>query len=182
MTQLFLVLLFIESDKMSYTPYEDSSIFNIQAQKASSISTQAASSTFVDLTASDITYNCDSNSSKVIYEYTTSFSRNTTNTQGVVELKLVQYNTSTSLWEDVNSSQYITYGFGTALGYPRNNKTFTFAIDSWLGNKQIKLQWKKISGALDAHRVEQIFYLSNTSEIVYNYITKPFLVVYSVRE
>ncbi len=165
---------------MSYIPYEDSSIFNVQAQKASSISTQSASNSFADLTSSDITYNCDSNVSKVIYEYTTSFSRSTSYAYGVVEFKLVQYNTSTSSWEDTSASNYISYGFGSNTSYPRNNKTFTFTIDPWVGSKQLKLQWKLISGALNAHHTEAIVNLNGTIDT--SYITKPFLIVYSIKE
>ena len=165
---------------MSYLPYEDSSIFNVQAQKAASISTQSAGNSFADLTSSDITYNCDSNVSKVIYEYTTSFSRTTSQSYGVVEFKLVQYNTGTSSWEDTSSSNYISYGFGSSSSYPRNNKTFTFTIDPWLGSKQLKLQWKLTSGALNAHHTEQIAQLDGT--INTSYITKPFLIVYAIKE
>ena len=165
---------------MSYLTYEDSNIFNVQAQKASSISTQSAVNSFADLTSSDITYNCDSNVSKVIYEYTTSFSRTTLQTYGVVEFKLVQFNTSTSSWEDNNSSNYISYGFGSTSSFPRNNKTFTFTIDPWEGSKQLKLQWKLISGTLNAHHTEQIVELDGTMNT--SYITKPFLIVYSIKE
>ena len=164
---------------MSYFPFEDSNVFNVQASKVSSISTQSASGSFADLTGSDITYNCNSNPEKVIYEYTSSFVRTTSQSYGVAEFKLVQYNTSTSSWEDVDSSQYITYGFGSLSSYPRNNKTLKFAIDSWEGSKQLKLQWKLISGAMYAHFTERIFDLNNVENT--NYLTKPFVTIYSVR-
>ena len=164
---------------MSYFPFEDSNIFNVQASKASSINTQGATSTFADLTNSSITYNCNSSPAKVVYEYTTSFVRTTTNTYGVAEFKLVQYNTTSSAWEDVDSSQYITYGFAGGTSYPRNNKTLTFTIPPWEGNKQLKVQWKIITGSMNAHATERILELNGTENN--SYLTKPFLTIYSVR-
>jgi len=57
---------------MTYVINNNSNIYNVQAQKASSAITQNGSSSYQDLDTSDITYNCDSLASKVIYEYTAS--------------------------------------------------------------------------------------------------------------
>ena len=161
---------------MSYLIKNKSNVSNVQAQKASSISTQSGTSNYQDLDTSDITYNCNSSAVKVVYEYTANFVR--ASNSGVGQAKLVQYNTGTSSWEDVSSSHYVSWGFSAFNSYPRCNNTFKFVIDSWSGNKQLKLQWKLASGSLIAHASDGIFDLSNTLDA--SYLIKPFLVIYSI--
>lgn len=161
---------------MSYLIKNKSNVSNVQAQKASSISTQSGTSSYQDLDSSDITYNCDSAAVKVVYEYTANFVYS--GSSGVGQAKLVQYNTGTSAWEDVSSSHYVSWGFSTAGCNPRCNNTFKFVIDAWSGNKQLKLQWKVVSGGLTAHASNGIFDLSNTLDS--SYLIKPFLIIYSI--
>tara|TARA_S200000501_G_C20784140_1_gene726377 strand:- start:503 stop:1024 length:522 start_codon:yes stop_codon:yes gene_type:complete len=162
---------------MSYLINNNSNIFNVQAQKASSISSQTGSSSYQDLTSSDITYSCDSTVSKVVYEYTANFVRG--GGYGVGLAKLLQYNTSTSAWEDVSASHYVSFGLGSNGGYPRDNTTFKFVLDSWSGNKQLKMQWKVITGGMSAHHAEYVTTLGGTNDT--SYIIKPFLIVYSIK-
>ena len=77
---------------MTYVINNNSNIYNVQAQKASSISYQTGNSSYQDLDTSDITYNCDGLASKVIYEYTANFVRS--GNSGVLLAKLMQYNTT----------------------------------------------------------------------------------------
>ncbi len=163
---------------MTYVINNNSNIYNVQAQKASSISTQTGSSSYQDLDTSDITYNCDGSASKVIYEYTANFVRS--GSSGVLLAKLMQYNTSTSAWEIVSDSHYITYGFSENSSYPRNNYTFKYVMDGWSGSKQLKMEWKVISGGFIAHWSEQILNFSNDA-LDTSYNIKPFLVVHSIK-
>ena len=163
---------------MTYVINNNSNIYNVQAQKASSISTQTGSGTYQDLDTSDITYECDSSSSKVIYEYTANFVRS--GSAGVLLAKLMQYNTSTSAWEIVSNSHYITYGFSSGTSYPRNNYTFKYVLDGWTGSKQLKMQWKVIAGGFYAHWSEQVVNMSDDS-LNTSYNINPFLVVSSIK-
>ncbi len=164
---------------MTYVINNNSNIYNVQAQKASSISFQTGSGTYQDLDTSDITYNCDGLASKVIYEYTANFVRSGS-AGGVLLAKLMQYNTSTSAWEIVSDSHYTTQGFSGNSSSPRNNYTFKYVLDSWSGNKQLKMQWKVLSGGMLAHHTESIVNLSDDS-INNSYVTKPFLIIHSIK-
>jgi len=161
---------------MTYVTNYNSNIYNVQAQKASSISSQDGTSSYQDLDTSDITYTCDSSASKVVYEYTANFVR--TSSYGVGSAKLLKYNTATNAWEDFSSSTYVSFGLATSSGYSRNNYTFKFVLDSWAGEKQLKMQWKMVVGGLKAHHSEYIFTLSAGNN---SYIIKPFLMVYSIK-
>ena len=162
---------------MTYVLNNNSNIFNVQAQKASSIAAQTGSTSYQDLDTSDITYNCDSSASKVVYEYTANFVR--TSSYGVGSAKLLKYNTTSNAWEDFSDSTYASFGLDTSSGYSRNNYTFKFVLDSWTGNKQLKMQWKMATGGLKAHHAE---YIMLTNGITDNtYLIKPFLIVYSIK-
>lgn len=163
---------------MTYVINNNSNIYNVQAQKASSISYQTGNSSYQDLDTSDITYNCDGLASKVIYEYTANFVRS--GNSGVLLAKLMQYNTTSSAWEIVSDSHYITYGFSGGTSYPRNNYTFKYVLDGWSGSKQLKMQWKVIAGGLLAHHTEAIINFSNDA-LNASYIAKPFLIVHSIK-
>ena len=162
---------------MTYVVNNNSNIFNVQAQKASSITSQNGSSSYQDLNTSNITYTCDSSASKVIYEYTANFVR--TSSYGVGSAKLLKYNTTSNSWEDFSNSTYASFGLATAAGYSRNNYTFKFVLDSWTGSKQLKMQWKLATGGLKAYHSEYIYTTSGVGNS--NYIIKPFLIVYSVK-
>lgn len=166
---------------MTFLVNNNSNIFNVQAQKASSISAQiGSSSSWQDLDTSNITYTCDSSASKVVYEYTANFVRTSSN--GIGSAKLLAYNTTSSAWEDFPSnSNVIDFGLGRSSGYPRNNYTFKFVLDSWTGSKQLKMQWKGgiTGGNLKAHHSERIYTTSGAQNT--NYIIKPFLIVYSIK-
>ena len=165
---------------MTFLVSNNSNFFNVQAQKASSVSQQIGGSSWLDLNTSDITYTCDPSASKVVYEYTANFVRN--QDKGIGSAKLVAYNTTTSTWEDFpSSSNVVDFGLGRSSGYPRNNYTFKFVIDAWTGSKQLKMQWKGgiTGGSLKAHHSERIYTTSGTQNS--NYIIKPFLIVYSIK-
>ena len=77
---------------MSYIDPEKN-VFNVQTNISNSPSSQNSSNSWIDLEASDITYDCYDNPSFVIYEYTTSLFYSSTS--GTFDFKLVQYNSST---------------------------------------------------------------------------------------
>tara|TARA_Y100000022_G_C13197803_1_gene351218 strand:+ start:70 stop:558 length:489 start_codon:yes stop_codon:yes gene_type:complete len=162
---------------MTYVINNNSNTYNVQAQKASSVSSQTGSSSYQDLHTSDITYTCDSSATKVVYEYTANFVR--TSSFGVGSAKLLKYNTTTNAWEDFSDSTYTSFGLATSSGYSRNNYTFKFVLDSWTGDKQLKMQWKMATGGLKAHHSEYIITTSGSQNS--NYIIKPFLIVYSIK-
>jgi len=162
---------------MTYVISNNSNIYNVQAQKASSISSQTGTTSYQDLDTSDITYTCDSSASKVVYEYTVNFVR--TSTFGVGSAKLLEYNTTTNSWEDFSNSTYASFGLATSSGYSRNNYTFKFVLDSWTGDKQLKMQWKMATGGLKAHHSDYVILINNISNS--SYLIKPFLVVYSIK-
>lgn len=158
---------------MSYIDPEKN-IFNVKTNISNSPSVQNSSSSWLDLEASDITYNCYDSPSFVVYEYTTCLFYDTT--YGTFDFKLVQYNSSTSAWEDVDDSQQFSWGLNSG-GYPCEFKTFTFILNSWSGNKQLKAQWKSISGSSKA----QYSYTINTSGSVVMHSPKPFLIIKSIK-
>ena len=159
---------------MSYLDSERNT-FNIQTNIDNSPSAQTSSSLWQDLAASDITYNCYGNPSFVMYEYTTSINYSTYS-YATLDFKLIQYNTSTSSWEDVNASQQVSWGMSGG-GYPGEFKTFTFILDSWDGDKQLKAQWKKVSGGAKV----QYAYTINTNGSGVWHNPKPFLIVKSIK-
>ena len=148
--------------------------FNVQTNIENSPSSQSSTGSWQDLAASDITYNCYNNPTFVIYEYTTSIFYNSIN--GTFEFKLVQYNSSTSAWEDVDSSQQFSWGLNSG-GYPSEFKTFTFILNGWSGNKQLKAQWKSINGSSKA----QYTYTFSTAGNSSYYSPKPFLIIKSIK-
>ena len=159
---------------MSYLSTERN-IFNVQTNISNSPTSQGSSTSWLDLEASDITYNCYDNPGFVIYEYTTSLFYNTTS--GTFDFKLVQYNTSTSSWEDVDDSQQFSWGLNSSPAYPAEFKTFTFILSGWSGNKQLKTQWKAIAGSGTA----QYTYSFNIDGSGSYYSPKPFLEIKSIK-
>lgn len=159
---------------MSYLSTERS-IFNVQTNISNSPSVQGSSTTWLDLEASDITYNCYNSPSFVIYEYSTSLFYNTS--YGTFDFKLIQYNTSTSSWEDVDNSQQFSWGLNSGSGYPSEFKTFVFILSGWDGSKQLKAQWKAITGSGKAQYTKR-FDLSGNDSF---YSPKPFLEIKSIK-
>ena len=162
---------------MTFLKSNNSSIFNVHAQKPSTVSSQDGTASYQDLYYSDITYTCDSSATKVVYEYTANFVR--IGTKGLASAKLLKYNTNSSSWEDFSDSTEIPFGLAESHGYPRNSYTFKFVVDSWTGSKQLKMQWRHWAGSLKAHHSEYVILTNNTTDS--NYLVKPFLIVYSVK-
>ena len=150
-------------------------IFNVKVNMSNSPTTQNSSTSWLDLEASDITYDCSGSPSVVIYEYTVCLWYS--QSQGTFDFKLVQYNSSTSSWEDVDASQQFSWGTNSSSSYPSEFKTFTFILEPWSGSKQLKTQWKAISGSGKAHYTYAISLSGNGSY----YSPRPFLEIKSIK-
>jgi len=159
---------------MTYNLRNDN-VFNVQCIKTSSPSSQNSTSGWQDLEGSDITYNCTGNPSKVIYEY--NFCYKYLSTYFIGDFKLIQYNTTSNAWEDVNNSSFINDGMKGSSSYPSGYKSFSFTLDSWSGNKQLKLQWKNNIGSVTGHRIK-IYQTGGT--VVSSYTRACHLIMYSI--
>jgi len=159
---------------MTYKLKNDN-VFNVQCIKTSSPSSQNSSSSWQDLEGSDITYNCIGNPAKVIYEY--NFCYKYINSYFIGDFRLVEYNTGTSSWEEVSNSAFLNDGTSGSASYPSGYKSFSFCLDSWSGNKQLKLQWKNNIGSAQAHRMF-IYQINGT--FVNSYSRDCHLIMYSI--
>ena len=159
---------------MSYILKNDN-VFNVQCIKTSSPSSQNSTSSWQDLEGSDITYNCTGNPGKVIYEY--NFCYKYSSVFFIGDFKLVEYNTGTSSWDEVSNSAFLNDGTANNGSYPAGYKSFSFCLDSWSGNKQLKLQWKNNTGSAQAHRM---FIYQTNGTYSGSYVRDCHLIIYSI--
>ena len=159
---------------MTYNLRNDN-IFNVQCIKTSSPSAQTSSSSWQDLEGSDITYNCTGSPTKVIYEY--NFCYKYSSVFFIGDFKLVEYNTGTSSWDEVSNSAFLNDGTANNGSYPAGYKSFSFCLDNWSGNKQLKLQWKNNTGSAQAHRM---FIYQTNGTYSASYVRDCHLIMYSI--
>jgi hypothetical protein len=93
-----------------------------------------------------ITYVPSSNwGDKVAYEFNTTWSYKDSTSK--IIFKLVEYNTGTSSWDDINGS-FVTI---KSLKQGTDNISYKYVFDKWSGSKQLRLECKDTSTSFEGY-------------------------------
>jgi len=127
-------------------------------------SKQIVSTTIVGYDGTEIVYTPEFNSSSVVYEVNFTLSWNPDG-QGSYPCTRVQYSTDNgSSWTTISGTELTQGTYSAANDYDWINMSYTYILDSWAGERKIRLAGRAYSNA-NEFQIGRQYYASNSEGV-----------------